>query len=252
MKVLRYVLCGVLCLVLMGATAPAWAQGPDVVDDSTTVVEEETVDDAVGDDEADEGEEGGEAGETAETPPDSGTVTEVNDDGTVTLDSGETVRLLGVDIGEAGEAAILFLSGMLVGHAVDLYYDEVIYDDSDVLMGYIYLPGGTCVNVEVVTAGYGMAYGQYPCSELEYYWELECQARELQKGMWSSEERRTRRETEFEGFGTADTTLPDRTNRSLDSTPPTTRGNRDVTAPGSTDRTRPDIEPKRNPPGRNR
>jgi len=141
---------------------------------------------------------------------------------------------------------------MLVGNAIDLYYDEVIYDDDDVLLGYIYLPGGTCVNVEVVSAGYGMAYGQYPCSELEYYWELECQAREQKMGMWSSEERRTRRETEFEGFGTADTPSPVGTNRSLDSTPTTTRKNRDVSTPATTDRTKPDIEPKKSSPGRHR
>lgn len=255
MKRLRCVLAVLLCLLVIGALTPAWAEEVDDGNDSIDAVGE--VEDT---DSGDEDDAAGNADE-AETPPDSGTVTEVNDDGTVTLDSGETVRLLGVDIGEAGEAAILFLSGMLVGNAIDLYYDEVIYDDSDVLMGYVYLPGGTCVNVEVVSAGYGMAYGQYPCSELEYYWELECQAREQRKGMWSSEERRTRRETEFAGFGTADTSSPAGTNRTLDSTPgnrtldstsPTTRKNRDVSAPASTDRTKPDIEPKKKSPGRNR
>ncbi|MBN1883695.1 MAG: thermonuclease family protein [Deltaproteobacteria bacterium] len=247
MKTLRFVLCGVLCLLLAWAMTPVWAEDTDVGDDSSdAVVEAEAGDDAVVDDA------GEKIGETEETPPDSGTVTEVNDDGTITLDSGETVRLLGVDIDEAGEAAILFLSGLLVGNAIDLYYDEVIYDDSDVLMGYVYLPGGTCVNVEVVTAGYGMAYGQYPCSELEYYWELECQAREQKMGMWSSEERRTRRETEFEGFGGAGTSSPVGTDRTLDSTPTTKKRDRDMTAPTATDRTRPDIEPKKKTPSRHR
>jgi len=246
MKRLRCVFAVLLCLLVIGALTPAWAEETGDGDDTTEVTGE--VEDG---DETEEGDTAENADE-AETPPDSGTVTEVNDDGTVTLDSGEQVRLLGVDIGEAGEAAILFLSGMLVGNAIDLYYDEVIYDDNDVLMGYVYLPGGTCVNVEVVSAGYGMAYGQYPCSEVEYYWELECQAREQRKGMWSSEERRTRRETEFEGFGTGDKSSPVGTNRSLDSTSPTTRKNRDVTPPASTDRTKPDIEPKKKSPGRNR
>ena len=162
MKTLRCVLAVLLSLVLIGAVTSAWGEETHEGDDTTGAVEAvENGDGADGDDTAED------IAET-ESPPDSGTVTEVNDDGTITLDSGETVRLLGVDIGEAGEAAILFLSGILVGNAIDLYYDEVIYDSSDVLMGYVYLPGGTCVNVEVVTAGYGMAYGQYPCSELEY------------------------------------------------------------------------------------
>jgi endonuclease YncB( thermonuclease family) len=235
----------VLCVMLIGALAPVWAEDADAGDDTAEVTGEVEKTDETGEDTDAE-----ETGET-DTPPDSGTVTEVNDDGTVTLESGETVRLLGVDMYDAGRAAVLFLSGMLVGNAIDIYYDEVIYDDDDVLMGYIYLPSGTCVNVEVVNAGYAVAYGQYPCSELEYYWELECQAREQRKGMWSSEERRTRRESECEGFGATDAASPARNNRTLDSTPSTIERNRDVSAPGTTDRSKPDIEPKSRP-GRNR
>ena len=161
MRTLRCVLVMVWCVMLIGVLTPAWAtEDGDGSDDSTEVTGE-----------VEESDEAVETGET-EIPPDSGTVTEVNDDGTVTLESGETVRLLGVDMYDAGKAAVLFLTGMLVGNAIDIYYDEVIYDDDDVLMGYIYLPSGTCVNVEVVNAGYAVAYGGYPCSELEYYWEL--------------------------------------------------------------------------------
>jgi len=236
MRTLRCVLAVALCVMLIGVVTPAWAQDVDDGDDPTEVTDEVV-----------DADEGGETGDE-EAPPDSGTVVEVNDDGTVTLESGETVRLLGVDVGDAGRAAILFLSGMLVGNAIDIYYDEVIYDDDDVLMGYIYLPSGACVNVEVVNAGYAVAYGQYPCSELEYYWELECQAREQKKGMWTSEERRTQRETEFEGFGTTNTSTPARTNRTLDSAPTGVERNRDVSTP---DRSTPDIEPKTRP-GRNR
>ena len=105
--------------------------------------------------------EGEETTDETEEVPESATVTEVNDDGTIELDSGETVQLLGVDVSEIGEVAVLFLTGLLVGNTIDLVYDQMIYDDYGNLLAYAYLPNDTCVNVEVILSGYGMVYAGY-------------------------------------------------------------------------------------------
>ena len=54
------------------------------------------------------------------------------------------------------------------------------------LLRYIYLPDGTLVNEEIIKQGYGFAYTGFPFTKLDQFSAYEKQAREANKGLWSS------------------------------------------------------------------
>lgn len=124
-------------------------------------------------------------------------VTEVIDGDTIKISSGETVRLIGVDTPETvhptkpveafGLQASAFTKRLLQGKQVRLEFDQDTRDRYKRLLAYAYLPNGTCANEQIILAGYGYAYTQFPFKYMERYRELEKTARTQRKGLWADE-----------------------------------------------------------------
>lgn len=151
----------------------------------------------------------------AEQQPGLYTVASVADGDTITVDLGgyqEKVRLIGVDTPEThdprrplqcfGEAASGFTKKLLEGQKVRLEGDP---EDSDRdkyrrLLRYVYLPDGRLVNAEIIREGYGFAYVVFPYAKMDEFRQLEREARENNRGLWSGcrvDESKEVKQTEF-------------------------------------------------------
>ena len=90
-----------------------------------------------------------------------GTVTQVTDGDTVTLDDGSKVRLLGINAPETGEKcsseATSALSEMVLNQEVKLQLDEEDVDMYGRKLRYIWM-NNTFVNLKLVSDGYAIAY----------------------------------------------------------------------------------------------
>ncbi len=100
------------------------------------------------------------------------TVKRVVDGDTLLLESGQRVRLIGVDTPETkrpnwpveplGKEASRFTSE-LVGHGpVRLEFDRERRDQYRRLLAYVYLPDGRLLNKEIIRAGYSKAVTRFP------------------------------------------------------------------------------------------
>lgn len=122
------------------------------------------------------------------------TVIRVVDGDTIVLDGNEKVRLIGVDTTESvhpskpveyfSKEASEFTRSMVEGKRVRLEYDWQRTDKYGRTLAYIYLEGGTFVNLEIVRQGYGHAYTKYPFKHMEEFRQAERQARENNRGLW--------------------------------------------------------------------
>jgi len=137
-------------------------------------------------------------------------VTRVIDGDTVELESGERVRLLGIDTPETqgqsdwyGREASRFVEDLLTGQYVRLEYDCIAgrYDDTGPpndkgrLLAYIYLPDGDeelFINLLLVEGGYAFAYkyNKYPLLDEmeELFLAAEREAIISRRGLWKSPE----------------------------------------------------------------
>ena len=52
-------------------------------------------------------------------------------------------------------------------------------------LAYIYLPGNTLLNLEIIRQGYGHAYTRFPFSKMEEFRAAEREAREEGRGLWA-------------------------------------------------------------------
>jgi len=123
-------------------------------------------------------------------------VTRVIDGDTVVLDSGERVRLIGVDTPETvhprkpverfGKEASEFTRQLVEGREVRIEFDAetATHDRYGRTLAYVYLADGSLVNLEIVEQGYGHAYTRFPFSKVEQFREAERDAREAQRGLW--------------------------------------------------------------------
>ncbi len=88
-------------------------------------------------------------------------VERVIDGDTIVIDSGESVRLLGINAPERGEhysdEAKKFLEGMVVNKTVRLEYSGTKYDKYGRLLAYLYI-GKEDVNIELVRNGLANVY----------------------------------------------------------------------------------------------
>jgi micrococcal nuclease len=110
----------------------------------------------------------------------------------------EKIRLIGVDTPEThdpraamqcyGEAAAAFTKQLIGDHSVRLQADPqgTDRDRYDRLLRYVYLPDNTLVNAEIIKQGYGFGYLSFPFSMRDEFRQYEKQAREGNKGLWSS------------------------------------------------------------------
>lgn len=127
-------------------------------------------------------------------------VTRVFDGDTIEVDMNgtkEKVRFIGVDTPEThdprkpvecfGQAAADFTKQLISSSDVRLEADAINTnrDRYQRLLRYIYLPDGRLVNAEIIKEGYGFAYLSFPFTKLDEFRQLEKQARERGKGLWS-------------------------------------------------------------------
>jgi micrococcal nuclease len=118
---------------------------------------------------------------------------------TLLLQSGERVRLIGVDTPETkhpkkpveyfGKEASAFTRRMAEGKRVRLEFDQANAarghkDSYGRTLAYVFLEDGTLLNAEIIKQGYGHAYTQFPFSRMEEFRRLEREAREQGRGLW--------------------------------------------------------------------
>ena len=125
-------------------------------------------------------------------------VTRVVDGDTIILESGERVRLLGVNAPEVnspkksieafGKEASEFTRRMVEGKLVRVEADQPASktDKHSRILAYVFLPDGTHVNAEIIRQGYGFAESSWPPLKYEYeFRRLEQEAREKRRGLWA-------------------------------------------------------------------
>ncbi len=109
----------------------------------------------------------------------------------------ETIRFIGVDTPEThdprkavqcfGQAAANFTKNLIGTSDVRLEADPLNTnrDRYNRLLRYVYLPSGTLVNSEIIKQGYGFAYLSFPFTKADEFRELEKEARDNNRGLWS-------------------------------------------------------------------
>ncbi|MDA0836086.1 MAG: thermonuclease family protein [Planctomycetota bacterium] len=98
-------------------------------------------------------------------------VKRVVDGDTLLLESGERVRLIGVDTPETkhpdlpvdplGLEAAAFVQELVEGKTVELRFDRERVDSYERLLAYVYI-GEQCLNEEIIRAGYSKAITRFP------------------------------------------------------------------------------------------
>ncbi len=129
-------------------------------------------------------------------------VSRVIDGDTFVIDTGERVRLIGVDTPETvdprtdvewfGREASAALKGLIGGRRVCLKRDRDGTIDRDRygrLLRYAYVDD-LFVNREMILRGYAFAYTKYPFQYLEEFREAQRYARLNNRGLWNTAERR--------------------------------------------------------------
>ncbi|MFA5355814.1 MAG: thermonuclease family protein [Candidatus Omnitrophota bacterium] len=136
-------------------------------------------------------------------------VRRVIDGDTIQLESGERVRLLGIDtpemhesdklyrdsrktgerpevIRELGERSYKFTRGLVEGERVSLEFDAEKYDQYKRLLAYVYLKKtGTFVNAEIIRQGYASVMTYPPnVKYADMFLRLYREARENRRGLW--------------------------------------------------------------------
>ncbi len=122
--------------------------------------------------------------------------TRVIDEDTIVLDGNEKVRLIGVDTPETkdprkpvqyfGNEAYEFTKSQVEGDKVRLEYDQNRIDKYGRTLAYVYLENGAFLNAEIIKQGYGFVYTVFPFKYLEEFRQYEREARENERGLWTS------------------------------------------------------------------
>jgi micrococcal nuclease len=135
-------------------------------------------------------------------------VKRVVDGDTLQLETGERVRLIGIDtpemheseklyrdsqrtktdiatIKELGRRAYEFTRDLVEGKRVSLEFDVEKHDKYDRILAYVYLKDGTFVNAEIVKQGYASLMTYPPnVKYADLFLKLYQEARENQRGLW--------------------------------------------------------------------
>lgn len=135
-------------------------------------------------------------------------VKRVVDGDTLQLESGERVRLIGIDtpemheseklnrdsqrtgsdrrtIQKMGREAYAFTKNLVEGKQVSLEFDVEKYDRYNRLLAYVYLKDGTFVNAEIVKQGYASLMTYPPnVKYADLFLKLYREARENRRGLW--------------------------------------------------------------------
>ncbi|MBU7045619.1 MAG: thermonuclease family protein [Theionarchaea archaeon] len=116
--------------------------------------------------------------------------TTVIDGDTFRLETGETVRLIGIDAPElsqpGGKKSREYLARLILNKGITLEKSNEDRDKYNRLLRFVYI-GNLCINEEMIKQGYAEA--RYlslndPCRE--YYIQLEMEAETAKSGLWSA------------------------------------------------------------------
>lgn len=141
--------------------------------------------------------------------------TRVVDGNTIVISGGDRVRLIGIDTREVyqsgkldkdaartgtgkdkktiqalGKQSSNYTKRVLEGNPIRLVFDPAnIYinhrDKYGRLLAYVYLPGGTFFNAQIIKDGYAYAYTQFPFKYVDEFRRYEREARENHRGLWA-------------------------------------------------------------------
>ncbi len=110
------------------------------------------------------------------------------------LDTGESVRLLGIEPSkkiEIRRAAIDYLMNRVKGKKIRLEYDKETRDNVGRLMAYVYLeeaktadPDAGPLQEDLIWRGYAYASKKYPCKKYRRFRKYEKAARKEKNGLW--------------------------------------------------------------------
>ncbi len=127
-------------------------------------------------------------------------VVEFADGDTISVDMNgriERVRFIGVDTPEThdprkpvqcfGQAAAEFTKNLIGDRPVRLEADTLSTnrDRYDRLLRHVYTQDNKLVSAEIIKHGYGFAYLSFPFSKLDEFKNLEKEARDNNRGLWS-------------------------------------------------------------------
>lgn len=126
----------------------------------------------------------------------------INDGDTITIrgtnNVEERVRFIGIDTPEKDHPSrpIQCFSYEATRHLEELIGDNDVKleadptntnrDRYDRLLRYVYLPDGTLLNAKQIEDGYAFAYTLFPVTKMDEFMRLEQEAREANRGLWSS------------------------------------------------------------------
>ena len=121
-------------------------------------------------------------------------VRQVIDGDTITISGIGTVRLIGVDAPEKtggyresepyGDAATRYLKELIEGRLVTLEYDGDRKDQYNRTLAYVFLEDGTCVNEEIIRAGWAETYRRFEYRRKPDFQKAEREARAARRGIW--------------------------------------------------------------------
>ncbi len=135
-------------------------------------------------------------------------VTRVIDGDTFETETGEKIRLIGINAPEIsdifGQEAKQYLSNLIENKIVELQIDNISKDRDRYqrLLRYVILDG-VDINKKMVSDGFAFAYLKYHFSNSSDYEQTQIQARETNKGIWGNSKKETiineqeKRETTF-------------------------------------------------------
>lgn len=133
--------------------------------------------------------------ETAQSRYGTFRVVQVIDGDTIKLNTGETVRLLGIDTPETqhaevpvqrfGKEASEFLKQMVEGFECRLEFEPGnVKDKYGRILAYVYVDD-RMANAELLRRGYAYVYTRFPFSRMNEFIRYEQEARERQYGLWN-------------------------------------------------------------------
>ena len=123
-------------------------------------------------------------------------VTRVIDGDTFETETGEKVRLIGINATEIsdifGQEAKQYLSDLIENKTVDLQTDNISNDRDRYqrLLRYVILDG-VDINKKMVSDGYAFAYLKYHFSKSTDYEQAQILSREVNKGIWGDSKKET-------------------------------------------------------------
>jgi endonuclease YncB( thermonuclease family) len=114
--------------------------------------------------------------------------TSIIDGDTFRLETGDTVRLIGIDAPElsqpGGELSREYLAHLIVGKPITLERGYEDRDNYNRLLRFVYI-NDLCINEEMIRQGYAEARYLSENPIRDYYLQLEIQAETARAGLWS-------------------------------------------------------------------